>query len=42
MHSYVRPDQYVALRLPSEMIKIQQVTPNTYVQIPRTTLTFTH
>lgn len=31
MHSYVRPDQFVLLRLPNELTRIQKVTPNTYV-----------
>lgn len=31
MHSYIRPHQHVALRLPSDTTKIVKVVPNTYV-----------
>jgi Gcd10p family len=31
MHSNIQPNQYVALRLPSDQVKVQQVVPNTYV-----------
>lgn len=31
MHSYIRPNTHVALRLPSGLFKIVEITPNTYV-----------
>ncbi|KAL4892061.1 eukaryotic translation initiation factor 3, gamma subunit [Aspergillus ambiguus] len=33
MHSYVRPDQFVLLRLPNELTRIQKVTPNTMIYL---------
>ena len=30
MHSFIRPYQHVAFRLPSDMTKIVQLIPNTY------------
>lgn len=30
MHSYVRPNQFIAFKLPSEATRIQKVVPNTY------------
>lgn len=38
MHSYIRPYQYVAFRLPSDATKIIQLEPNTYVPDYRTRL----
>lgn len=34
MHSSIRPHEYVALRLPSDVTKVIQLTPNTYAQFP--------
>lgn len=31
MHSYIRPHTHVALRLPSGLLKIVEITPNMYV-----------
>lgn len=31
MHSYIRPHEYVAIRLPSDATRIVEVVPNTYV-----------
>ena len=31
MHSLIRPNTHVALRLPSGLFKILEITPNTYV-----------
>src|SRR4051812_2991147 len=31
MHSYIRPNTHLALRLPSGLFKIVEITPNTYV-----------
>ena len=31
MHSFIRPNQYVAIRLPSDLTKLVQLVPNTYV-----------
>lgn len=34
MHSSIRPNQFIALRLPSDLTKIVQLIPNTYGQFP--------
>ena len=31
MHTHILPHTYVALRLPSESLKVVQLVPNTYV-----------
>jgi hypothetical protein len=31
MHSYIRPNTHIALRLPSGVLKILEIQPNTYV-----------
>ena len=31
MHSHVRPDSHIVLRLPSGVLKVVEATPNTYV-----------
>jgi hypothetical protein len=31
MHSHIRPNTHVALRLPSGLFKVLEITPNTYV-----------
>jgi len=31
MHSCIRPNTHVALRLPSGLFKVVEITPNTYV-----------
>jgi len=31
MHSHIRPNTHIALRLPSGLLKIIEITPNTYV-----------
>jgi tRNA (adenine-N(1)-)-methyltransferase non-catalytic subunit len=31
MHSVIRPNTHVALRLPTGLFKIVEITPNTYV-----------
>ncbi|PYI07781.1 Gcd10p-domain-containing protein [Aspergillus sclerotiicarbonarius CBS 121057] len=33
MHSYVRPNQFVAFKLPSDATRIQKVVPNTYISL---------
>ncbi|KAL2004595.1 hypothetical protein VTN00DRAFT_3331 [Thermoascus crustaceus] len=33
MHSYIRPHEYVALRLPSDVTKVIQLTPNTNISL---------
>lgn len=38
MHSYVRPNQYVAFRLPSDATKILKVVPDTYDRYSLTAL----
>jgi tRNA (adenine-N(1)-)-methyltransferase non-catalytic subunit len=30
MHSYIRPKTPIALRLPSGVVKVVEITPNTY------------
>lgn len=31
MHSYIRPDTHIALRLASGLLRIIEIAPNTYV-----------
>jgi tRNA (adenine-N(1)-)-methyltransferase non-catalytic subunit len=31
VHSYIRPNTHVALRLPSGILKVVELKPNTYV-----------
>lgn len=31
MHIRICPNEYVALRLPSDVLKIEEIVPNTYV-----------
>jgi len=32
MFSSIQPGQYVALRLPSDAVKVEKIVPNTYVR----------
>jgi hypothetical protein len=42
MHSYIRPNTHVALRLPSGLFKIVDITPNTYVADSRSEVSRAH
>ncbi|KAJ5344586.1 hypothetical protein N7452_002590 [Penicillium brevicompactum] len=35
MHSYIRPNQWVALKLPSDQLKLTQIVPNTVINLGR-------